>query len=78
MYPPLRAPSFDDFDFNTLTLGECWPWFRGAIVILAGCTIAAVLGLSGMSLASKRQQPSEELEAVDSQNPTIASVVYRK
>ncbi len=57
MNPPLRAPSFADFDFDTLTLGECWPWFRGAIVILVGCTIAAMPGLSGLSLSSPPRTP---------------------
>jgi hypothetical protein len=70
----MRAPSFDDLD--TLTLAECWPWFRGAIMILAGCTIAAVPGLSGLSLASKRQQPSEEPEAVEGQNQGALDVIY--
>jgi hypothetical protein len=57
MNPKPRAPSFDDFDFNTLTLAECWPWIKGAIVILVGCTIAAVLGLFGLSFANLSRTP---------------------
>jgi hypothetical protein len=57
MNPQLCAPAFDDFDFDTLTLAECWPWIKGAIVILVGCTIAAVLGLFGLSFANLLRTP---------------------
>lgn len=43
------------------------------IVLLAvtsiGRFIAAMLGLFGLSMASKRQQPRDEIEGVDGQNP---------
>jgi hypothetical protein len=45
------------FDFDTLTVSQALPWFRGAIVILVGCTIAAVLGLFGLPLASPPRTP---------------------
>ena len=54
MNAQLRTPAFD---FNTLTLAEWWPWFRGAIMILVGCTIAAMPGLFGLSLASRPRTP---------------------
>jgi len=57
MNPKPLAPSFDDFDFNTLTLVESWPWFHNASVILVGCTIAAMPGLSGLSLSSLPRTP---------------------
>jgi hypothetical protein len=64
MNPQLRAPSFNDFDFDTITVSQALPWLRGAIVILVGCTIAAMPGLSGLSLAS-RQQSVQALDGVD-------------
>jgi hypothetical protein len=64
MNPPLRAPAFDDFDFDTLTVSPALPWFRGAIVILVGCTLAAMLGLSELSLPS-RQQSVQALAGVN-------------
>jgi hypothetical protein len=55
MNPQLRAPSFGDFDPPTVL--RALPWIKGAIVILVGCTIAAMPGLSGLSLASPPRTP---------------------
>jgi hypothetical protein len=52
MNPPLLAPSFDDCDFNTITVSQALAW-----LILVGCTIAAGLGLFGLSLASPPRTP---------------------
>ncbi len=50
MNPQLRAPSFDDFDFDTLPLAECWPWLKGAFIVVVGSIVAGFAGLFDFSL----------------------------
>ena len=57
------------FDFDNLTVSEALPCLRGAFVILVGCSIAAMLGLFGLSMASKGKQTSEDFKGVNGQNP---------
>ena len=57
------------FDFDTLTVSQALPWFRGALAILVGCSIAAMLGMFGLSMAGKQQQEGNAIEGVDDQNP---------
>ena len=57
MNPQLRTPTFDDFDFNTLTLGECWPWLKGAFIVVVGSFVAGVAGLVDFSLEPAWAKP---------------------
>lgn len=66
----MPVPDFTlQFEFDNLTVSQALPWFRGAMVILIGCSIAAMLGLFGLSMASKGKQAGKELKGVDGQNP---------
>ena len=42
--PPL------DFDFDTMTLAQALPWFKGVAMILIGGMAAGLIGLFGVSL----------------------------
>ncbi len=38
----IHTPRFRDFDYDTLTLGQAWPWFKGAFLIFFGCWLAGM------------------------------------
>ncbi len=57
------------FDFDNLTLAEALPWFGGALAILVGCCIAAMLNLFGLSMAGNGQQAGNAIGGVNGQNP---------
>ncbi len=76
MNPRPRAPSFDDFDFDTLTLGECWPWIKGAFIVVVGSMVAGFVGMFPRSWSPGWSLPSwmagvDGLDRVDGQNHTI-------
>ncbi len=64
MNPPLRAASFDDFGFDTLTLAECWPWLKGAFIVVAGSIVAGFVGLFTWFWAPAWSLPSR-MDGVD-------------
>ena len=57
------------FDFDNITVSEALPWFRGAFVILVGCSIAGFMALFGLSMTNKRRQPTKVIEGVEGQTP---------
>lgn len=38
-----RPPTAFDFDYNTITVSQAWPWLKGVILILIGCVMAIMI-----------------------------------
>lgn len=41
----MNQPPSLDFDFDTLTVTQALPWFKGVAMILFGCLFAGLAGL---------------------------------
>lgn len=54
----IRTPKFTDFNYDTITFGQAWPWFKGAAMILLGSTIAGLYDLYGVNLMIEFLQTS--------------------
>jgi hypothetical protein len=54
----IRTPKFTDFNYDTITHGQAWPWFKGAAMILLGCMLAGQVGLYGGNLMRELPQTS--------------------
>ena len=39
---PIPSPKYSDFNYDTLTFSEALPWFKGALMIVVGCTVAGL------------------------------------
>jgi hypothetical protein len=76
MNPKPRAPSIDDFDFDTLTLGGCWPWIKGAFIVMVGSMVAGFVWMFSGSWVPGWSLPRwmagvDCLDCVDGQNYAI-------
>jgi len=54
MVQSIQSPTITGFDYDTLTLSQALPWFKGSLLILAGCVLAGMLSLVGLSLGSSK------------------------
>ena len=44
-----HPPPVTDFDYDTITVSEAFPWFKGVAMLLVGCTIAGFAALFDLS-----------------------------
>lgn len=47
----MNPPTIPDFDYDTLTLAQAYPWLKIAVMILIGSFVAAVTSVFGNSPA---------------------------
>ena len=54
----IRPPRISDLGYDTTTLENCWPWYKGVLFITAGCVLAGCEDLfGGPPEAPRRRQP---------------------
>ena len=57
----MNEPPILDFDFDTMTLAQALPWFKGVAMILIGGMAAGLMWLYGGSLNDFRR-PTDSLD----------------
>jgi hypothetical protein len=55
---PIPCPRYSDFNYDTLTFSEALPWFKGALMIVVGCTVAGLSCMFGGSILDDLHGPA--------------------